>query len=225
MPQTEFLNRLDADVRQRLIDRMTEVVLDRDELVISQNDKSLDVFFVLEGTARAAGLSEEGKLVTYREIPEGAIFGELSAVDNRPRSANVVAVGKLKVGRMTQSDFRDIIDTDDAFRWAFLSYLAGQARVMTGRIFEFSTMVVRDRLIGELLRMAELQQSLNGRVEIPNAPTHYELASRISTHREAVSREMSSLSKRGLVTKQLKTITIHDIDVLRRLRDEKPDDD
>ena len=225
MPQTEFLHRLDADVRQRLIDRMTEVVLDRDELVISQNDKSLDVFFVLKGTARAAGLSEEGKLVTYREIPEGAIFGELSAVDDRPRSANVIAVGKLTVGRMTQADFRDAIDTDDAFRWAFLSYLADQARVMTGRIFEFSTMVVRDRLIGELLRMAELQPPLNGRVEIPNAPTHYELASRISTHREAVSREMSSLSKQGVVTKQLKTITIHDVDVLRRLRDEKPEGD
>lgn len=224
MSQTEFLHRLDADVRQRLRERMSEVVLERDELVISQNDESLDVFFVLEGTARAAGLSEEGKLVTYREIPEGAIFGELSAVDGRPRSANVVAVGKLTVGRMNQTDFRDVIDSDAAFRWAFLSYASEQIRVMTGRIFEFSTMVVRDRLIGELLRMAEGQESLNGRVEIPHAPTHYELASRISTHREAVSREMSRLSKQGLVTKQLKTITISDVDALRRLREEKSDD-
>ena len=224
MSQTEFLHRLDADVRQRLRERMSEVVLERDELVISQNDESLDVFFVLEGTARAAGLSEEGKLVTYREIPEGAIFGELSAMDGRPRSANVVAVGKLTVGRMTQADFRDAIDNDAAFRWAILSYASEQIRVMTGRIFEFSTMVVRDRLIGELLRMAEGQEPLNGRVEIPHAPTHYELASRISTHREAVSREMSSLSKQGLVTKQLKTITISDVDALRRLREEKSDD-
>ena len=224
MSQSEFLHRLDPEVRQRLCARMTEVEHDRDELVISQNDRSLDVFFVLKGTARAAGLSEEGKLVTYREIPEGAIFGELSAIDNRPRSANVVAVGKLTVGRMTQADFRDVIDTDEAFRWAFLSYASEQIRIMTDRIFEFSTMVVRDRLIGELLRMTETQEALNGRVEIPNAPTHYELASRISTHREAVSREMSSLSKQGLVTKQLKTITVHNVDRLRQLREEKPND-
>lgn len=222
MSQSEFLHRLDPDVRQRLCARMTEVEHDRDELVISQNDRSLDVFFVLKGTARAAGLSEEGKLVTYREIPEGAIFGELSAIDNRPRSANVVAVGKLTVGRMTQADFKDVIDTDEAFRWAFLSYASEQIRVMTDRIFEFSTMVVRDRLIGELLRMAEAQEALNGRVEIPNAPTHYELASRISTHREAVSREMSSLSKQGLITKQLKTITVHNVDKLRQLLEDRP---
>ena len=222
MSQSEFLHRLDPEVRKRLCARMTEVEHDRDELVISQNDRSLDVFFVLKGTARAAGLSEEGKLVTYREIPEGAIFGELSAIDNRPRSANVVAVGKLTVGRMTQADFRGVIDTDEAFRWAFLSYASEQIRIMTDRIFEFSTMVVRDRLIGELLRMTETQEALNGRVEIPNAPTHYELASRISTHREAVSREMSSLSKQGLVTKQLKTITVHNVDRLRQLREEKP---
>ncbi|MEM7210760.1 MAG: Crp/Fnr family transcriptional regulator [Pseudomonadota bacterium] len=221
MQQIEFLNRLDADARDRLRERLQESTHQRDELVIAQNDASLDVFFVLQGTARAQGLSDEGKLVSYREIQEGAMFGELSAIDGRPRSADVVAVGALTVGRLSQMDFRDLMDTDSSIRWTFLAYLTEQSRIMTSRIFEFSTMVMRDRLIGELLRMAEGAEPVNGRVEIAPAPTHFELASRISTHREAVSREMSSLSKRNLVTKQLKTLVIHDLDALRTLHDDK----
>ena len=220
----EFLDVLSDQDRERLRDRMIESRHQRDDVVISQNDKSFDVFFVLEGTARAQGLSEEGKLVTYREIPEGAIFGELSAIDEHPRSADVVAVGPLTVGRMTQSEFREIVDTDETFRWALLSYMTEQSRIMTGRIFEFSTMVVRDRLIGELLRMAEGFANVNGRVEIQPAPTHFELASRIATHREAVSREMSSLAKKsGVLGKEHKTLVINDIDALRALRDDKGD--
>ena len=219
MAQKEFLDCLAPEDRVRLRQEMSVIELERDELVISQNDKSLDVFFVLEGSARATGLSAEGKLVTYREIPEGAVFGELSAIDDLPRSANVVATGRLVVGRMTQKDFRDAIDNDHVFRWALLEYMTEQSRAMTARIFEFSTMVVRDRLIGELLRLAEATSPDANRVEIQPAPTHFDLASRISTHREAVSREMSSLTKDGLLSKQLKTLTLHDVGALRRQRE------
>ena len=221
MQQIEFLDRLDAEAVQRLRQRLTESTHQKDEIVISQNDGSRDIFFVLEGTARAQGLSGEGKLVSYRDIPQGAMFGELSAIDGLPRSADVVAVGPLTVGRLSQTAFRDVMDTDSSFRWTFLTYQTEQCRIMTSRIFEFSTMVMRDRLIGELLRMSDGSETGENRAEISPAPTHFELASRISTHREAVSREMSSLSKQNLVTKQTKTLVIHDLDALRALREAK----
>lgn len=221
MAERQFLDGLDPEIRTRLRERVKESTFKRDDVVISQNDETLDVFFVLSGLARASGLSEEGKLVAYREIPEGAIFGELSAIDGRPRSANVIAVGDLTVGRMAQSDFRDLIDTDNAFRWALLDYLTAQSRTMTDRIFEFSTMLVRDRLIAELLRLAEAAGASEGRIELHPAPTHFDLAARISTHREAVSREMSKFSRAKLVTKQLKTLIIHDIDALRAEREDR----
>ncbi|MEL7154455.1 MAG: Crp/Fnr family transcriptional regulator, partial [Pseudomonadota bacterium] len=221
MTPKEFLDGLGVEDRERLRGRMVESRHNRDDVVISQNDATLDVFFVLEGTARAQGLSEEGRLVTYREIPEGAIFGELSAIDALPRSADVVATGPLTVGRLTQSEFRSVVDTDNAFRWALLSYMTEQSRIMTARIFEFSTMVVRERLIGELVRMADGLPDINGRVEIKPAPTHADLASRIATHREAVSREMSALTKDGIIGKGHKTLIVNNVAELQALRDKK----
>ena len=46
-----------------------------------------------------------------------------------------------------------------------------------------------------LLRLAQKGERRNGGIEVRPAPTHAELASRIGTHREAVTRELRLLSK------------------------------
>ena len=53
-----------------------------------------------------------------------------------------------------------------------------------------------------------------------------ELAASISTHREAVSREMSALAKRGLIARSGRQLLLRDLDTLGMLagRDTEPDD-
>ena len=48
-------------------------------------------------------------------------------------------------------------------------------------------------------------------------PTHAEIASRISTHREAVARELSRLAKLGVITRKGAGSTIPDLDRLARM--------
>ncbi|MCU6313095.1 helix-turn-helix domain-containing protein, partial [Enterobacter cloacae] len=80
-----------------------------------------------------------------------------------------------------------------------------------------STLVVRKRLILELLRRAEEIGPVNGQVSVDPAPTHFELAAKISTHREAVSREMSALAKRGLVERRNGRLMLRDLPALEVL--------
>ncbi len=74
-------------------------------------------------------------------------------------------------------------------------------------------MAVRNRVHAELLRMA----TPNG--DISPTPTHEDFASRISTHREAVTRELSRLEELGLLVRQGRAIRVKDMGVLRRLVD------
>jgi len=103
------------------------------------------------------------------------------------------------------------------------SLFAQQSRLMTERIFEFSTMLVRDRLVHELVRIADDNLAGDGTAVIDPAPTHYDLAARISTHREAVSREMSRLTKLGLISKTGRRLAVHDIAGLRAARTSQDD--
>ena len=214
-----FLDRLNADDRAKVIAQLTRSKYARDEYVISRDKISTEVFVVLEGQARADSFSQEGRRVSYRDVGPGEIFGEVAGIDAGPRTADVIAVDSLVVGVMTAKVFRELIDSNADFRWTLLEHFAAQSRRMTDRIFEFSTMLVRDRLLNELIRQAEATGATEGRVELNPAPTHFDLATRISTHREAVSREMSKLSQRKLLSKYGGVLTIKDLDDLRAERD------
>lgn len=216
-----FLSRLcDADIAA-LAERWTERSYRHNELIIAHGDTGRDVFFQLEGRARVTLFSEDGREIAYRDIEPGEIFGELAGIDGKARSASVVALGASRVARLPGAAFRDIVSKHPSFAWMLLEHLSVQLRRMTERVYEFSTLVVRKRLILELLRQAEEIGPVDGQVSIDPAPTHFELAAKISTHREAVSREMSALAKRGMIERRGNRLTLRDLGALEALAGRK----
>jgi CRP/FNR family cyclic AMP-dependent transcriptional regulator len=216
-----FLSRLcDADLAA-LAERWTERSYRNNELIIAHGDSGCDVFFLLEGRARVTLFSEDGKEIAYRDVEPGEIFGELAGIDGKARSASVVALGATRAARLPATAFRDIVHSQPNFAWMLLEHLSVQLRRMTDRVYEFTTLVVRKRLILELLRRAEGIGPVNGEVSINPAPTHFELAAKISTHREAVSREMSALAKRGLIQKRGNRLMLRDLAALEALAGKK----
>lgn len=187
------------------------------ELIIAHGDSSRDVFFLLEGRARVTLYSEDGKEIAYRDIAPGDIVGELAAIDGKARSASVVALEATRAALLPPTAFRELVESHPRLAWTLLEHLSALLRRMTDRVYEFSTLVVRKRLILELIRRAEQTGPVDGHVLIDPAPTHFELAATISTHREAVSREMSTLSKRGLIAKRGNRLMLNDLAALEML--------
>lgn len=210
-----LLSRLGKAERAALEARWTVSTYRREETIVAHDEQGRDVFFVLEGRARATVFSEAGRVIAYRDIEPDDIFGELSAIDGNLRSASVVALEDLRVARLSGAALREIVNTRPAFAWALLEHLSGQMRRMTDRVYEFSTLVVRDRLIRELLRLSA--EVGDGQARVSPAPTHFDLAAKISTHREAVSREMSMLAKLKLIERHGDSLVLRDLAALRAL--------
>ena len=212
-----FLARLCETDRVALSARWTERSYRHDELIVAHGDSGRDVFFLLQGRARVTLFSQDGREIAYRDIDPGEIFGELAGIDGKARSASVVALAPSRAARLPAAAFREIAQTHPGFAWMLLEHLSALLRRMTGRVYEFSTLVVRERLILELLRWAAEIGPVGGQVSICPAPTHFELAARISTHREAVSREMSALAKKGLIEKRGNSLVLRDLSALEAL--------
>lgn len=187
------------------------------ELIIGHNDETFDVLFLLEGQARVSLYSADGQRVSFRDIAAGTIFGELSAIDGHPRSASVEAVEPCVAAVMRRPQFLAAIANHPQFTMAVARHLTGQVRVLTTRVFEFSTMAVRQRLWAELLRLAEAAAKGKREVLLERAPTHAEIASRISTHREAVTREFAWLEAQGFIVKEGRALKVPDLEKLRGL--------
>ncbi len=189
----------------------------RGEPILFHGETDRDVFFVIEGRARASVSSADGKSVAFKEFVAGDVFGEFSAIDGAPRSANVVAVTDMTVARLPAAGFERLVAEDPGFAWALLRHVTELSREMNARVVEYSTMLVRERLVRELIRLARIGVAVGDGVEIAPPPTHQDIAARISTHREAVSREMSRLAKAGLLGREAGKLVIPDLERLRRM--------
>ena len=75
------------------------------------------------------------------------LLGLFAAAEPRPQ---VIAVREYETAA-----FRGFVSNNPGFAWALLEHLSGGMRAMTDRVYEFSTLVVRKRLIRELLRRAQ----------------------------------------------------------------------
>ena len=184
------------------------------ESIVDYLDVSDDVFFIALGEVRVTIYSSAGKAVSFRELRVGAVFGEYPAIDGGPRSASVEARTSCLIASMTGASFRELLQAEPGVAHALLPRLVKTIRVLTTRVYEFSTLAVNNRIQAELLRLASLAPREGKSARIVPAPTHVEIASRISTHREAVTRELNRLSKIGIIDRRGGTLLVKDFDRL-----------
>ena len=189
------------------------------QFIVGHLDDSDDVYFIAEGRARVRIYSSSGRVVGFRNLRAGDMFGEFAAIDGAPRSASIEAETKCLVAVMKASAFRRLITTEPSIALAVMKHFVGQLRTLTARVVEFSTLPVNTRIEVELLRLAEedgadiLENGNSARIAEP--PTHVELAGRISTHREAVTRHLSQLDREGLFQRAGRAWILSDLAALR----------
>lgn len=208
---------MDEEIVHDIGSRCDWMRVDKGAEIIPQKHASTDVYFVIEGRVAAKGYSLDGKEVTYAEIGAGELFGEFSAIDRQPRSASIEALADSYLARMTADQLRDLMKLHPSLALRICELLVSKNRALTNRMFEFSTMAVSQRICAELLRMTNEGEELDGVVTIKPAPSHYEIATRLSTHREAVSKELGRLGRKGIIKSGRKTIEVLAPDRLRQM--------
>jgi CRP-like cAMP-binding protein len=187
------------------------------QTILQYQDEGRDVFFVVQGRVCVIYYSASGRELRFSDIPAGELFGEFAAIDGEPRAADVVSVTDTLIASMSAELFWEILHSDASVCAAILRRLTGITRANQRRVVELSTLPVRNRVHAELIRMARMKAPDGGSAIISPAPTHAEIASRISTHREAVTRELNELARAKLIAKRGSDLIIHDTDTLESL--------
>ena len=167
--------------------------------VIAYQDDSADVFFIVSGTVRIVIHGISGKEISYRDLEAGEMFGELAAIDGEQRSASVVAVAETLLVAMPESAFRDSIRRHPPVADAVLQRLTRLVRLYSQRLYEMRTLDVPSRIRAELVRLAQASVVDDNRATISPLPTSADIAARVNIRREAVSRELASLTRRGFI--------------------------
>lgn len=176
------------------------------EWVLNHQQAGNDLFFITQGHVRVTIRPISGADVILRDIRDGEYFGELAAIDGQPRSAGILAVTASVIARMSAKVFRAAVHSHPDVCDQLLELLASQVRILSNRVNEFTSLDVPRRIHAELLRLARPVNG--GDPVISPPPTHAELAARVSTHREAVTRELNSLERAGFIERRRGAIVL-----------------
>jgi CRP/FNR family cyclic AMP-dependent transcriptional regulator len=208
---------LDYEARHAIAQVCKGAEFEPDEVIVSHRDTGSDVFFIISGEVTVSAISVNGKRITYHDKCAGDMVGELAAIDGQPRCAHVRAKTGCLTATVSQADFMHMLTEYPQVAVKALRSLTGQVRELSERVFEFGALRVNNRIHVELLRYAMSADVKDSSRVIAPAPTHADIACRVSTHREAVTRELNRLVKVGLLSKEKDAIVVRDIVQLEQL--------
>jgi CRP-like cAMP-binding protein len=185
--------------------------------VVAYKGEGTDVYFIASGRVRITIYSFTGKEISYQELGPGKMFGELSAIDQLPRTATVITAESSRIGAISKTDYWRLIDQYPGVAAAAMKRLAGLVRFLIDRVYQYGALDVKDRIRMEILRLARESMTSENAAAIRKFPTHKEIANRVNTHREAVTRELNELSRMGLIEQNNRVLTVTSLSGLIKL--------
>jgi CRP/FNR family transcriptional regulator, cyclic AMP receptor protein len=170
-------------------------------VVVSQEDAGDALFVLVRGKVKVVLYGDSGReiILSIFKTP-GDFFGEMSLLDNEPRSASVIAAEPSRLIVLSRRDFQAHIEAHPRTALRVLTELSRRLRRADAVIGNLALLDVYGRLAGKLreLAAAEGEETEEGLV-LRQRPTQAEIAAMIGTSRETVSRALSDLVRRGHV--------------------------
>lgn len=175
--------------------------LDARQTLFTRASCSTDVYFVISGRVRVASYAAQGREVNLHDFGPGMHFGTIEALDGQPRVADGTTLESALLASLTAAQFVALVRREPLVAQQMVLFLTQAVRVLAQRVVELSTLAVHARLHSELLRLAQEAGVQGNQARLAPTPLHAELAGRIGTNREQVTRELSALTRSGLLRK------------------------
>lgn len=185
------------------------------EEIISAGDERDDIYFILDGEVKVIYLSPNGKDIWHNLLGPGTTFGEMAALTGRARNANVVAVRATHVAVVSRAEMMVLLKSDPSIAIWLLTEMAERLQQANEMIRSLVAQSLSQRVRAELARLAQPVAEDAGLLAIEPAPNLSEIARRLNTDRENVSREVSALTARGILRKEADRIVILDPEFLK----------
>ena len=219
MSATDVLRRvpLFSDLAEVELARFAEALREREypknSVILFEDDPGDALYVVSSGQVKVVLIGEDGREVILSVLTDGDFFGEMSLIDDEPRSAHVIAMKDSQLLVLRREDFQAQLEAQPKIALKLLRVLVQRLRRADEKIGGLVLLDVNGRVARLLLDMADE----GGGPKITRRLTHHTIAQMIGSSRETVSRAMRELVDRGLIDVTRREISIKDRDGLAAL--------
>jgi len=191
------LTEADLEVLARLATRRR---YPKDGVVFFENEEGASFFMIVQGRIKVTILGDDGREIILSVLSSGDFFGEMALLDNEPRSATAIAVEDSELLCLNRADFQSVVSANPRVMQALIKVLTTRLRKANHQISTLALLDVYGRVARVILEMAreDGRRLKDGAIAFRRA-THQEIANRIGTTRETVTRMLKDLQRQGLI--------------------------
>ncbi|HNQ62658.1 MAG TPA: Crp/Fnr family transcriptional regulator [Syntrophorhabdaceae bacterium] len=183
---------------------------EKNSVVFQEGEIGDSLYIVLAGRVKVSLFDDDGKEYILDVIEKDGFFGELSIIDELPRSANVITTEYSEFLVINRKDFIRLLLDNPTISVNILKTLSARLRYADERIKGLAFLSVEERVLTYLLDIGEKYGlRLKDHIIIENGPTQIEIANSCGTSRETVSRVLKILIKRGAISIRKKQYTLY----------------
>jgi CRP-like cAMP-binding protein len=214
--QTRLFGSLDEEALLWLATRAEEQRLTSGEMLFLSGEAATGMFVVVSGTIRAFQQNSEGREQVMHIDAAGATLGDVPVFDDGPYPASAVAQMDSDVLFISKHVIHQFCLQHPHFVLVALKMMAERVRKHAQLVNSLSFQEVGQRLALLLLAEAErVGTTQDGQIVFHLNLSNHEIATRIGSVRDVVSRDLARLQKLGLVAVKMREVTIRNARALR----------
>lgn len=216
--RTDFFAALPPEVTGRLLERASPVRIGASQTLFVAGDPGDGCYIIDEGLLKVELAAGAGVNCILALLRPGAVVGELSLIDGRPRSASVSALRPSKLRFVSRAVFEDLVAGDLATMKTVAAMLATRLRDTNLALARSNVMPVKARVAVAMVALAEsFGQSVGpGRILIKVKLSQGDIAAMAGVSREMASRILNDWLRRGEVSRQAGYYCIEKAEAINR---------
>jgi CRP/FNR family transcriptional regulator, cyclic AMP receptor protein len=183
----------------------------RHSFMLRAGERAEALYIILAGRAKVVIDDGEGREVTLTFIGPNEFFGEMSLIDDKPRSASVEAVESCEILYISKAAFMTCLKDNSEVAMLILRGVIGRLREADRKIASLALMDVHGRVARLLM---ELAREVDG-VWVVDTGSE-EMARMVGASREMVSRVLKEMRDGGLIRRDKRKIIVLDQDSMDR---------
>jgi CRP/FNR family cyclic AMP-dependent transcriptional regulator len=164
--------------------------------IVAEGEPSQSMYILLAGRAKVQRSDSEGKEVILAVLGSGEFFGEMSLIDDAPRSASVITLESCEFMAVSKDAFKSMLQQSPDVAMAVMRGLVRRLREADKKIETLALLDVYGRVARVLLDFSE---NVGGERIVKNKLPRQEIAKMIGASREMVSRVMKGLEMDGYI--------------------------
>ena len=193
----------------------------KDEVLFIAGEKARGMYVIVSGSVRAFRESTDGREQVIHVERAGATIAEVPVFDDGNYPSTVAAEENTETLFLDKRDVLQLCLQHPEIPLAAVRVLAGRLRRCAELVETLSLKEVGQRVARFLLSEARQQGKRTNRGTILNlTQTHQQIAARVGTVREVISRTFSRLQQDGLIIVEDRKLTIPDESALASFADQ-----